>query len=126
MTAEKKKIYKILVVDDESGIREFLSDLLIFLGYQPIMAADGSEALEIITHNKPDMIITDINMPRMDGIELLKAVKREDANIPVLLISGYKINGDNKALVDTMANGFLSKPFDIDQIKTLITNLLPC
>jgi len=125
MTVEAKKTYKILIVDDESGIRELLSDLLIFLGYQPFIAADGREALELIARNEPDLIITDINMPKMDGIELLRRVKKQNAKLPVLLISGYKMGNDPLEAVESMADGFLAKPFDIDQIKNLISKLLP-
>ena len=121
----KTKPYKMLVVDDEPGIRELLLDILNFLGYQSIMAANGVEALETLTRNEVDLIISDIRMPQMSGIELLKAVKNQNLEIPFVLISGYKVNEVDKVFAEGLANGFLAKPFGIEQIKALIAKLLP-
>jgi CheY-like chemotaxis protein len=125
MGTKKDKIYKILVVDDEPGIRELLFDILNFLGFQSIVAANGVEALETLARDKVDLIISDIRMPQMNGIELLKAAKKQNPKIPFILVSGYKLNDVDKAFADEMANGFLAKPFEIDQIKNIIFNLLP-
>lgn len=125
MAAIEKKRYKILVVDDEPGIRELLSDLLSFLGYQCYEAANGVEALEVLDRNEFDLIISDIRMPRMNGIELLRAVKQRSLKVPILLISGYNLNDLDRITADEMANGFLKKPFEIEHIKTTLNNLLP-
>jgi DNA-binding NtrC family response regulator len=125
METNEEKTYKILVVDDEPGIRELLFDILNFLGYQSLMASNGIEALETLARNEVDLIISDIRMPRMNGIELLKTVKERNLEIPFVLISGYKINDADRAFAEELANGFLAKPFEIEQIKALINNLLP-
>lgn len=125
MGTKEHKSYKILVVDDEPGIRELLLDILNFLGYQSLMAANGVEALETLARDKVDLIISDIRMPLMNGIELLKAIKRQNLEIPFILISGYKLNEADKVVAEEMANGFLAKPFEIEQIKTVISNILP-
>ena len=119
-----QRTYKILVVDDEPDIRDLLCDIINFLGYQSLTAANGVEALETLTEHKLDLIISDIRMPRMNGIDLLKAEKAQNLKVPFILLSGYKIDDVDKALAEEMANGFLRKPFEIDQIKALISDLL--
>ena len=81
--------HHILVVDDEPLVRRSLSEFLTLEGYTVSSAASGKEALELLKNYTADIIITDIKMPEIDGIQLLRRIKKENADIPVILITGY-------------------------------------
>ena len=100
----------ILVVDDEQYIREILQEILEGKKYKVITAADGKAALEIVREQPIDLILTDMRMPRMDGLQLLKAAKMLVPEIEVILITGH---GEVGPAVEAMRNGafhFILKP----------------
>ena len=78
-----------MVVDDEEMTRDVLAQALKIMGYNPITAEDGLEALNMIKVSKPDLVITDVHMPKMNGLELLQTAKTFDPDLPVILITGY-------------------------------------
>jgi YesN/AraC family two-component response regulator len=80
---------KLLLVDDEEGIRKVLGISLTDLGYQVLTAENGEEALEIFRRETPPIVLTDIKMPVMDGIELLRKIKDENPDTEVIMISGH-------------------------------------
>jgi YesN/AraC family two-component response regulator len=84
------------------------------------MATDGVEALEMLERESIGLVITDLRMPKMTGIELLAAVKSKTPDMPVVIISGFSLDatGDKDAL--SLADGFLSKPFRMNDIKDII------
>lgn len=101
---------KILLVDDEEDIRDVLSISLADLGYEVVTAENGEEALSIIREVKPPIVLTDIRMPVMDGIELLRKIKQEDSEIEVIMITGH---GDMDLAVKSLkyeATDFITKP----------------
>jgi two-component system, chemotaxis family, chemotaxis protein CheY len=119
----------ILVVDDSAAIRKILQRVLRQTGMaiQTIHeAGDGEEALKLLLSNKVDLILTDINMPKMDGLELLAALKRsaEWANVPVVMITTE--GGETKVAeaVKLGASGYVRKPFTADQIKEKLAGIL--
>lgn len=119
----------ILVVDDSAAIRKILQRVLRQTGMaiQTIHeAGDGEEALKLLRSNKVDLILTDINMPKMDGLELLAALKRsaEWANVPVVMITTE--GGETKVAeaVKLGAAGYVRKPFTADQIKEKLAGIL--
>lgn len=81
-------VHTILLVDDEEGIRSMLSEYLEFKGYRVHAKVNGKEALLFIDESTPDLLITDIDMPVMNGLDLIKAVREKDATIPTIAISG--------------------------------------
>jgi signal transduction histidine kinase/CheY-like chemotaxis protein len=104
----------LLLVDDEEGIRRFLGMLLKDLGYAVRVASDGAGALEAIDSAQPDLVLTDIKMPRMDGIELLKRIKSRWPEIEVIMISGH---GDLDLAIQCLqhqATDFVTKPVNED------------
>ena len=115
--------YQILVVDDEKVIRGFLRDFLFDQGYETDLATDGKEALDKMKRLNYDLVITDIKMPNVDGIELLKKVKRKNSNTEVIIITGYPSLETEKECRKFGA-GYLIKPFQINQIKLLVTRTL--
>lgn len=81
---------KVLIVDDEDEVRDFVSTLLEENGYAPITASDGAEAMDMVRHHRPDLIIMDILMPKQGGIKMYRELKSEDSfkDIPVVVYSG--------------------------------------
>ena len=91
----------ILLVDDEEGIRRVLGISLADSGYEVHLAADGREALEVFQRLRPPIVLTDIKMPGMDGVELLKRIKAIDPETEVIMISGH---GDMDLAVQSLKN----------------------
>ena len=117
---------KILITDDREENRSLLSELLQSLGYETFTAANGKEALNMLKEVMPDLLISDVMMPEIDGCDLCHAVKNDPLtkNIPVVLISGI---ADSEAKVRGLkagANDFVGKPFDMAELKMRIKNLI--
>lgn len=115
---------KVLVVDDDEVIRDLLINFLKFSGYEGIGAPDGQKALEMVLADSPDMIITDIHMPLMNGFQLLRAVKRLNADTPVIFITGFAHFRRFFADKTARADGFLEKPFSLESIDGLVKKYL--
>ena len=115
---------KVLVVDDDEVIRDLLINFLKFSGYDGIGAPNGQKALEIVIADAPDMIITDIHMPLMNGFQLLRAVKRINPDLPVIFITGFAHFRRFFADKTARADGFLEKPFSLEAIDGLVKKYL--
>lgn len=104
----------IMVVDDEALVRRSLSKLLTVLGYEVVLFDDGVQAVEHFKGNSQsiDLVVLDMMMPRLSGVDTLKALREIDADVRVLLLSGYATDDDASAALRTGALGFVSKPFD--------------
>ncbi len=103
---------RLLLVDDEEGIRKILGISLADRGYEVYTAKDGNEALKLYKEKKPPIILTDIKMPGMDGIELLKAIKKENPDAEVIMITGH---GDMDLAIQSLkfdATDFITKPIE--------------
>ena len=111
----------ILVVEDNATMRDLLVDTLDAIGYRPTGASDGSEALQKLKEEKFDLIITDIMMPGIDGIALLKKVRKDYPHLPVLFITGV---ATPEVVERASPDGFLAKPFRISHIEELIEDTL--
>jgi len=117
---------KILIIEDEETIRRVLVSILSEENesYQVDIAEDGVVGLEKIKNNDYDLILCDIKMPRMDGVELLEAVKKIDSEIPIVMISGH---GDMETAINTMRLGafdYISKPPDLNRLLNTVRNAL--
>ena len=122
---QNKKAFTILVADDNEGIRTYLKDLLIE-DYEVIEAEDGIEALSLIKQEMPDLIISDVMMPNMDGIKLCQELKDQisTSHIPVILLTArtsldYELEG-----LQTGAEDYITKPFNPGIVKTKIAGIL--
>jgi DNA-binding NtrC family response regulator len=111
---------KILVVEDEAALRSMLVDLLDGLGYQVVEASDGVMGWELAQSEKPDLVVTDVSMPRMKGIDLLAHVKSTRPDVPVIVITGYASLKLAVEAVRLGAYSFLQKPFEIDEIQRIV------
>ncbi len=112
----------VLVVDDEEVIRDFFKRSLT--GYRVITAASGEEAIEIIKKDKPDLVLLDIKMPGIDGIQTLKEIKQIDENIAVIMLSAYATLQTNLEAVRLGAHDSIAKPFDLNEMKAVIQSAL--
>jgi two-component system response regulator PilR (NtrC family) len=115
---------KILIVDDNPNMSVLLSDILEIFDFKGSHAADGNEALDKLRRGKYDLVFTDLRMPNMDGLDLLKAIKSEHPGLPVVVVTGYSGSETRDEVLAEKADGFLSKPFKVHEIQTLLTSLL--
>lgn len=125
MGIERPTLRKILLVDDEIGFAELLKDLLIMDNFEVEVANDGEEGLEKLANFTPDVIISDVVMPRLSGFEFFKKVKSNSAteSIPFLFITGFQ---DERVLAEARKIGIfgiLRKPIDIEQIENRLDEL---
>ncbi|MBC8278303.1 MAG: response regulator [FCB group bacterium] len=116
---------KALLVDDEIHLLDILKQVMEALGIQAFLAEDGEAALEIYKKEKPDLVISDIYMPKMNGISLLKEIKAYEPEKPVVLITGYAHYKQLIGSLETGPDGFLEKPFDLSKLIELIYDFFP-
>ncbi|MEA5549397.1 response regulator transcription factor [Anabaena cylindrica UHCC 0172] len=117
---------KILVVDDDLGTRLSISDYLELSGYAVIMADDGQEALAMVEENQPDLIVTDIVMPRMNGYELVRRVRKQSEFrlLPVILLTARTKTQERILGYQSGCDLYLPKPFELEELAAAIRNLL--
>ena len=116
---------KILLVDDAAFMRKMLKDTLSKNGYTDISeAVDGADAVQKYGEISPDLVIMDITMPNMDGLEALKAIRGKDSNANVVMCSAM---GQESMVMDAVRSGakdFIVKPFKADRVIKTVTNIL--
>lgn len=114
---------KVLVVDDDAAIRSILERVLVRGGHEAVVAPGGREALDLLPGGDFDLIITDVNMPAMDGIELILALQEVAEGLPIIAISGGGLVSAESLLQDAKALGavdIVSKPFESEELLDLI------
>ncbi len=116
---------KILIVDDQYGIRILLNEVFQKEGYQTFQAASGFQALEIVEKHSPDLVLLDMKIPGMDGIEILKRMKVIDQDIRVIIMTAYGELDMIQEAKDLGALTHFAKPFDIDEIRDAVKKYLP-
>jgi two-component system, response regulator, stage 0 sporulation protein F len=116
---------KILIVDDQYGIRILLNEVFQKEGYQTFQAANGFQALEIVEKHSPDLVLLDMKIPGMDGIEILKRMKVIDQDIRVIIMTAYGELDMIQEAKDLGALTHFAKPFDIDEIRDAVKKYLP-
>ncbi|MGC4067798.1 MAG: sigma-54 dependent transcriptional regulator [Polyangiaceae bacterium] len=121
MLPEKKQI---LVVDDEPNLRRVLSALLARDGYDVETAEDGAQALEVLAEHHIDMVITDLRMPRVDGMELLRQALTMDPELPVVIITAHGTVDNAVEALKTGAFDYITKPFDQTEVRTIVKKAL--
>ncbi|GAA4971465.1 response regulator [Actinoplanes utahensis] len=116
----------IVVAEDHDDIRYVLKRSLERAGHRVVAAADGATALAAVREHRPDLVVTDVDMPHMTGLDLCRAIRADDdlRHIPVVVASGSLIPGDGLA-EDAGASATLLKPFAPAQLLALISRLLP-
>jgi two-component system cell cycle response regulator DivK len=122
MEETKKPSKKILVVEDNQDSRELVVKILKNKGYQIIEAVDGEEALEKVSTEKPDLILMDISLPKLDGYEVAKRLKdhEEFKHIPVVAFTAHAMKGDREKFISIGFEGYISKPINIHELPNQI------
>jgi two-component system cell cycle response regulator len=115
---------KILLVDDDQSILEILADLMAIFGHDYVTAQNGVEAIEKLKHNFFDIVLTDMIMPDIDGMELLKHIKKNYPNIKVMVVTGYERAFSYTDVIRAGASDFISKPFNTDELEAKINRLV--
>ena len=112
---------KVLIVEDFDDIRKMLKILLQLYGYEVLEAADGYEAVEIAVEEHPDLILMDIALPSLDGVQATSVIRQHEelANVPIVCITAYTDFYQDKARA-AGANAVMAKPFDLNHLKPLV------
>ncbi|MHB0929683.1 MAG: response regulator transcription factor [Candidatus Nanopelagicales bacterium] len=113
-----------MVVDDELGVRELIGDALRLGGYDAIEAVDGQEALQILRHTQPDLMIVDVNMPVMNGFELLEKIRDRGLQTPVIMLSARGDRIDVTHGLQLGADDYVRKPFGLEELLLRVTAVL--
>jgi two-component system response regulator PilR (NtrC family) len=114
----------ILIVDDEQSMRDFLAIMLRKEGHEVVTVEDGNDAIKAIEEDIYDLVITDIKMPGIDGLQVLRSVKRISPNTLVIVITAYSSTEDAVLAMKQGALDYITKPFEIEKIKLVIKNAL--
>ncbi len=115
---------KVLIVDDQFGIRILLNEVLQKEGYQTLQAANGPQALALVEEHQPDLVLLDMKIPGMDGIEILKRMKMKDPMIRVMIMTAYGELDMIQEAMDLGAINHFAKPFDIADIRKVVKEIL--
>ena len=116
----------ILIVEDEPRNVTLLRDLLQVSGYKTIEATDGKQGVELAKASKPDLILMDVQMPKMDGLEATRILKADatTSNIPVLALTSYAMKGDKERILEAWCDGYLATPIDIKELLKVVAEYL--
>ncbi|WP_353893196.1 response regulator [Proteinivorax hydrogeniformans] len=114
----------VLITDDQFGIRRLLTEVIESRGINVLQASDGLEALEKLKNNAVDLMLLDMKMPNMDGLDTLKALKERNIDVDVIFMTAY---GEEKLTVDAKglgSNSHIFKPFDLEDVIEIVENHL--
>jgi DNA-binding NtrC family response regulator len=114
----------ILVVDDQESMRTLLQDMLEVIGYEVTLAEGGEQALSILQSGDFNLVLSDLNMPGMDGSALLRAIKATWPSLPVVIITGYGTFHTEKRVMKEGADGYISKPCTLSKIEKTMSTIL--
>ena len=118
---------KILHVEDNSANRMIVRDLLEFQGYQVIEVLDGEEALAAVDRERPDLILMDIQLPHISGLEASRQIKAraELRHIPIIAVTSFALSGDDQRAAEAGCDAYIAKPYRPRDLLELIKKLLP-
>ncbi len=118
---------KILIVEDDPKNLTLFRDLLQRFGYTTIEATNGREGIKLARANKPDLILMDIQLPVMDGIEATKILKSdpETKDIPILALTSYAMKGDREKILQAGCDAYLAKPVDVKEFLAAVAKYFP-
>jgi len=126
MEKDDKGAKKILVVDDNRDGRELVVKVLKSRGYQIVEAIDGEEALEKVLSERPDLILMDISIPKIDGHEVARRLKADEdlRNIPIIALTAHAMKGDREKALSAGCNGYIPKPINVRELPGQIETFL--
>ncbi|MEN8800348.1 MAG: response regulator, partial [Thiogranum sp.] len=116
----------VLIVDDSLSVRKSLSQLVADAGYQPIAARDGLEAVELLAEHKPDIVLADLEMPRMTGLELTSHIRADGnlADLPVIMITSRTMQKHRQQAEKAGVSDYMTKPFSEDDLLAAMESAL--
>ena len=117
----------ILIVEDDLLSMKLATDLLHAHGYNTLHSVDGKDTIQIAREHHPDLIIMDIQLPEVSGVDHVKALKADDAlkDIPVLAVTAFAMKSDEEKILAAGCNGYISKPFNIPLFLETVAKLIP-
>jgi len=115
---------KIVVADDDLNVRLLFNDVLTEEGYEVVGVASGPEAIREVEKSPPDLLILDIKMPEMHGLEVLEKVRRVKKDLPVIVCTAYKHMDKDPAILESDVKAYLVKPVDINKLKDTVKEAL--
>ncbi|MDH3802762.1 MAG: diguanylate cyclase [Deltaproteobacteria bacterium] len=124
MNQPKQYQLSMLSVDDDGELRELLHELICQMGHASVTAADGVDALEKMEEKQFDIVITDINMPRLNGVGLIKRITSDFSDTDVIAITGYQTEYNYTDIIALGASDFISKPINIDEFEAKIKRIV--
>lgn len=119
---------RILVIDDDEGVRATLEIMLQEAGLDVMMARDGNQGLDLFLAHPVDLVITDMQMPSKNGYEMIAEMRRTNPHVPIIAMSGGSMTAKGDLLTAVRKNGadrIIEKPFDYDDLNALVRDLLP-
>jgi two-component system cell cycle response regulator DivK len=117
----------VLLVDDSDDIRLMLKQMLLINNYCVIEASNGQEAIEIVHERCPDLILVDLNMPRLDGLSLIekvRALKGKCEGVPIIAMTAFHTYGMKEAAIQTGCNEYITKPIEMEKLEKLLNGYL--
>ena len=124
VSARASAQHRVLVVDDDRAVRESLRRSLVFNGYDVHLAGDGAEALAGIGAVAPDVVVMDVMMPKLDGLEATRALRAAGNDVPILVLTARDAVGDRVEGLDAGADDYLTKPFALEELLARLRALL--
>ena len=126
MTESKSGAKTVLIVEDNELNMKLFHDLLDAHGYKTLMTKDGMEALEIARNNRPDLILMDIQLPEVSGLEVTKWLKEDDelASIPVIAVTAFAMKGDEEKIREGGCEAYIAKPISVGQFLETVRRFL--
>ncbi|QEG42017.1 response regulator [Roseimaritima ulvae] len=115
---------RILIVDDNEDNRDVLARRLQRRGFDVTCAAGGKQGVEQASHDNPDVILMDMNMPELDGWDATKQIRQQGLTVPVIALTAHAMAGDRQRALDAGCNEYHTKPVELDKLLDLIENLL--
>ncbi|MGI6488376.1 MAG: response regulator [Syntrophomonadaceae bacterium] len=116
--------YRLLVVDDQKGIRRLLQELFQREGFEVEVAADGMEAIELVKSGVPDVILMDMKMPRMNGLEASETILKMNQDVAIIMMTAYGEIEMMKKAVEVGVKKYITKPFDIIVLRDMVKETL--
>ena len=116
----------VLIAEDSRDTRIMLKRAFELKGYNVIEAEDGNEALEAVNETRPNLIVVDLNMPVVDGLETIKEIRKREApgeHVPIVCITAFDVYGMKEAAMETGCNTYLSKPLDMEELDRALKGL---
>lgn len=114
----------ILIVDDEENILTLFEDELTEAGYRVSLADSGAAALDVVEKDAPDLVILDIRMPNMHGVEVLEKIREKHKDLPVIMCTALQGMRDDYTIAQANVAGYLTKPIDLDELRAKVKEVI--